>query len=56
MRNMAGAGGEAVTKRILIVDDDPDLVEAVSLLLQGRGMEAVARGVGGMAVRFRGWR
>lgn len=29
-------------KRILIVDDDPDLVEAVSMLLEAEGMEPLA--------------
>ena len=29
-------------KRILIVDDDPDLVEAVSMLLEAAGMEPLA--------------
>lgn len=29
-------------KRILIVDDDPDLVEAVSMLLESEGMEPLA--------------
>lgn len=29
-------------KRILIIDDDPDLVEAVSMLLEGEGMEPLA--------------
>lgn len=29
-------------KRILIIDDDPDLVEAVSILLQQEGMEPLA--------------
>ncbi|RJX35994.1 MAG: DNA-binding response regulator [Desulfarculus sp.] len=29
-------------KRILIIDDDPDLVEAVSLLLEAEGMEPLA--------------
>ena len=29
-------------KKILIIDDDPDLVEAVSLLLEAEGMESLA--------------
>ena len=29
-------------KKILIIDDDPDLVEAVSLLLESEGMEPLA--------------
>ena len=38
-------------KRILIVDDDPDLVEAVSMLLEAAGMEPLAAygGVEGLA-------
>ena len=31
-----------MSKRILIVDDDPDLVEAVSMLLEASGMEPLA--------------
>lgn len=31
-----------MAKRILIIDDDPDLVEAVSLLLEGEGMQPLA--------------
>jgi two-component system alkaline phosphatase synthesis response regulator PhoP len=31
-----------MAKKILIVDDDPDLVEAVSMLLEAEGMEPVA--------------
>ncbi len=31
-----------MAKRILIVDDDPDLVEAVSMLLEAEGMEPIA--------------
>ena len=31
-----------MSKRILIVDDDPDLVEAVSMLLEASGMEPIA--------------
>ena len=31
-----------MAKRILIVDDDPDLVEAVSMLLEAQGMEPLA--------------
>lgn len=31
-----------MAKRILIVDDDPDLVEAVSMLLEAEGMEPLA--------------
>ena len=30
-----------MSKRILIVDDDPDLVEAVSMLLEAEGMTAI---------------
>jgi two-component system alkaline phosphatase synthesis response regulator PhoP len=29
-------------KRVLIIDDDPDLVEAVSMLLEAEGMEPLA--------------
>ncbi|KIX13653.1 response regulator transcription factor [Dethiosulfatarculus sandiegensis] len=38
-------------KRILIVDDDPDLVEAVSMLLEAEGMEPIQAygGVEGLA-------
>jgi len=31
-----------MAKKILIVDDDPDLVEAVSMLLEAEGMEPLA--------------
>ena len=31
-----------MSKRILIVDDDPDLVEAVSMLLEAAGMTPIA--------------
>jgi len=31
-----------MSKRILIVDDDPDLVEAVSMLLEAEGMTPIA--------------
>ncbi len=31
-----------MSQRILIVDDDPDLVEAVSMLLEAQGMEPIA--------------
>lgn len=31
-----------MAKRILIIDDDPDLVEAVSMLLEAEGMEPLA--------------
>ncbi|MBW2039002.1 MAG: response regulator [Deltaproteobacteria bacterium] len=31
-----------MAKKILIVDDDPDLVEAVSTILESKGYEAVA--------------
>ncbi|MCB2188871.1 MAG: response regulator transcription factor [Deltaproteobacteria bacterium] len=31
-----------MAKKILIIDDDPDLVEAVSMLLEAEGMEPVA--------------
>jgi two-component system alkaline phosphatase synthesis response regulator PhoP len=40
------------SKRILIIDDDPDLVEAVSMLLENEGMEPLAAygGVEGLEV------
>jgi two-component system alkaline phosphatase synthesis response regulator PhoP len=40
-----------MAKRILIVDDDPDLVEAVSMLLEAEGMTPIAAygGVEGLA-------
>ena len=31
-----------MSKRVLIVDDDPDLVEAVSMLLEAEGMTPIA--------------
>jgi two-component system alkaline phosphatase synthesis response regulator PhoP len=40
-----------MSKKILIVDDDPDLVEAVSMLLEAEGMNPLAAygGVEGLA-------
>ena len=40
-----------MSKRILIVDDDPDLVEAVSMLLEAEGMTPIAAygGIEGLA-------
>ncbi|MBU2550663.1 MAG: response regulator transcription factor [Proteobacteria bacterium] len=40
-----------MSKRILVVDDDPDLVEAVSMLLEAEGMTPLAAygGVEGLA-------
>jgi two-component system alkaline phosphatase synthesis response regulator PhoP len=40
-----------MSKRILIIDDDPDLVEAVSMLLEAEGMTPIAAygGVEGLA-------
>ena len=29
--------GESMSKRVLIVDDDPDIVEAEKLILESRG-------------------
>jgi two-component system alkaline phosphatase synthesis response regulator PhoP len=40
-------GGRAMAKKILIVDDDPDLVEAVSTILESKGY-ALAKAYGGV--------
>jgi two-component system, OmpR family, alkaline phosphatase synthesis response regulator PhoP len=44
-------GGLTMSKKILIVDDDPDLVEAVSMLLEASGLTPLAAygGVEGLA-------
>ena len=35
-------GGEKMAKKILIVDDDPDLVEAVSMILESKNFDVAA--------------
>jgi two-component system alkaline phosphatase synthesis response regulator PhoP len=35
-------GGEKMAKKILIVDDDPDLVEAVSMILESKNYDVAA--------------